>query len=396
LIKFKVVKPGKGTFLAILAIGIISLFVIYRSFLFAYSSVEVFSPSNTSPDSPEDSNRVVSTVLKATLERAFPLMAVKKTEENNFSFLRGIVELVTRLNYRDPKSFIMAQLPIMGNYDIPIASRGGVSGHAYGNPYDPEEDLNEILRQYNPEQVQIGPVISDDQQALGTRIEKPEKTRLDMNMPLVLIYHTHTSEAYRPSRRFNYTPTDVDRTIDPRYSVVRVGKELKEELESKYGIKVVHVTTFHDYPDYSPSYARSLNSVKSALATYPTIKIILDIHRDAFPMRNKAEIAIATSETTMEVDGKNIARIMLVWGPDAENSAETRKFAELLKNKINERVPGLCRKVLEKPRGKYNQQLSSYSSLIEVGSNANTMEEALNSIPYLAEAVAKTIKEIGE
>ena len=87
----------------------------------------------------------------------------------------------------------------------------------------------------------------------------------------------------------------------------------------------------------------------------------------------------------------------LCWcGAQSAQSSETRKFAELLKNKINADCPGLCRRVLEKKTGQYNQQLSNYSVLVEVGSNANTMEEALASVPYMAKAISEAIKEIKE
>ncbi|MBA1337146.1 MAG: Stage II sporulation protein P [Firmicutes bacterium] len=396
MIKFKTIKPGKWIYVVSIIFAVLAVFLLFRSLLFAYSSVEVFSVDTALSSPSEDNNERMNTILKTALEKAFPLMAVMNAGGGGVSIFQGIVEIFTRLDYRDPKSFIMAELPIMRSYDIPIASRGEGKGLEPGTPYDPEEELDEILKQFDLGQVNLEPVTAGSLQQASTEFGKPDKTKLDMNMPMVLIYHTHTSEAYKPSSKFNYTPTDVDRTIDPRYSVVRIGKELKEELEGKHNIKVVHVTTFHDYPEYSTSYARSLSTVKNALATYPSIKVILDIHRDAFPVRNKAEETYARNESTMKVGNADTARLMLVWGPDAENSKETRKFAELLKNKINEQVPGLCRKVLEKSIGKYNQHLSNYSALIEVGSNSNTMEEALNSVPYLAKAIAAAIKEIGE
>lgn len=397
MIKFKTIKAGKWFYIISIIFAVLAVFLLFRSLLSAYSSVEVFSADTAESSLPGDNNQRMNTILKTALDKAFPLMAVTNTDGGEgVSVFQGIVEVFTRLDYRDPKSFIIAELPIMRSYDIPTASRGGGKGLEPGTPYDPEEELDEILRQFDPEQVNIQPVTAGSPQQASTEFGKPGKTTLDMDMPVVLIYHTHTSEAYKPSSKYNYTPTDVDRTIDPRYSVVRIGKELKEELENNHNIKVVHVTTFHDYPDYSPSYAKSLSTVRSTLATYPSIKVILDIHRDAFPVRNKAEETYARNESTMKVGGVDTARLMLVWGPDAENGKETRKFAELMKNEINEQVPGLCRKVLEKSTGKYNQHLSNYSALIEVGSNSNTMEEALNSVPYLAKAIAATIGEIGE
>lgn len=394
MVRIKVVKPGKWAAVIAVIIGLLVFAAGIRGIYLSRSAVEVFSAADTGTH--KDSSKFISSLLRSVLDKAFPAMEAGTDGENKETVFEKLVKRITLLNYKDPKSFIVAELPIMASYDLPVPSRGIPGIINRGNPYDPEEDLNDILEQYSPGEIKLDMFGEGDDTGQGMQYQPPAKTILDLDNPVVLIYHTHTSEAYRPSKAYNYTPTDVDRTIDPRYSVVRVGRELRELLEAKHGIKSVHITTFHDYPEYTPSYARSLDSVRNVLAKYPSIKIILDIHRDAFPMRNQAEQKRARALSAMKLGGKDTARLMLVWGPDAPNSSETRKFAELLKNRINRQSPGLCRQVLEKPTGRYNQQLSDYSALIEVGSNANTMEEALASIPHLARAIAETIKEIGE
>ncbi len=378
----------------VIIIGLLALFAGMRNMILSYPSVEVFSQQETKESG--DGGQLVSGLLHTVLDKAFPAIRSETVQREEGSILQVLVRMVTRLNYKDPRTFIAAQLPIMGSYGLPVSSRGNSDNINRGDPYDPEEDLSEILRQYNPGDIDIDDAINEEAGLPEQVFQSPGKTSLNMEMPVVLIYHTHTSEAYRPSKAYNYTPTDVDRTIDPRYSVVRVGKELQQILQSQYGIKSLHITTFHDYPDYSPSYSRSLKSISDTLAKYPSIKIILDLHRDAFPMRNRAEEQNARALSAMNMGGTETARLTLVWGPGSPNSSETRKFAELLKNKINQQNPGLCRRVLEKETGQYNQQLSNYSALIEVGSNANTMEEALNSVPYLAKAISDAIKEIQE
>lgn len=394
MIRIKVVKPGKWIVAAVAIIGVLTLGAGIRSFYRMWPAQEVFSQQDT--EITDDGRRLMDSLLKAVLDRAMPAVTAGRQNDGDGSFFKDLFGLVTRLNYKDPKSLIVAQLPIMESYNLPVASRGSIGAPVRGNPYDPEEDLSDILNQYNPGEIEIDAVFEEEPEEPDRQFGSPAKTSLDMEQPVVLIYHTHTSEAYRPSKAYNYTPTDVDRTIDPRYSVVRVGRELQEILKNRYGIKSVHITTFHDYPEYTPAYSRSLKSARETLAKYPSIKIVIDLHRDAFPMRNRAEEQSARALSTMKVDGKDLARLMLVWGPNAPNSSETRKFAELLKNKINADCPGLCRRVLEKKTGQYNQQLSNYSVLVEVGSNANTMEEALASVPYLAKAISEAIKEIKE
>jgi stage II sporulation protein P len=394
VIRIKVIKPGKWSMAVVIAIGLLVLFAGLRSMFMSWPAQEVFSHQDT--EVKDDGRYLVDSLLRTTLDKALPAIRAEKQDEGDSSLFKALIRLVARMNYEGPKSFIVAQLPILESYDLPVSSRGGTGREAFGNPYDPEEDLHDILNQYNPGEIEIDTVFEEDEEEPGRQFQSPLRTSLDMEQPVVLIYHTHTSEAYRPSKAYNYTPTDVDRTIDPRYSVVRVGKELQEVLQTQHNIKSVHITTFHDYPEYTPAYSRSLKSAREILARYPSIKVVIDLHRDAFPMRNRAEEQSARALSSIKMGGKDIARLMLVWGPNAPNSGETRKFAELLKNKINEQGPGLCRKVLEKRSGQYNQQLSNYSVLIEVGSNANTMEEALASVPYLAKAVAEAIKEIKE
>jgi len=393
LIRVKVLKMDKCIYVVLFIIGIVLLGIIFKTVLNNHSTVEVFSPNYS--ESTDNNDKFVKDFFKSILDRAFPAMKVSAGNDTvKIDFVQGVAKFITGLNYRDPKTFIMAGLPVLGNYDVPV-SRGDGEGWDRGDPYDPENEIGEILRQYDVNNVQIE---NEEYEGITTNsnIGEPKKTSMDMAKPVVLIYHTHTSEAYKPSKNYNYTPTDVDRTIDPRYNVVRVGKELKDTLETQYNIKVIHNTTFHDYPDYGPSYARSLNTVKGILAKYPTLKVLIDIHRDALPMRSETEIAMARKESVLNYNGKVMSKVMLVWGPNTDNSKETRKFAELLKNKIEQQVSGLCRKVYEKKTGKYNQHLSNYSTLIEVGSNANTMEEALRTIPYLAKAISEAIKVIEE
>jgi len=96
----------------------------------------------------------------------------------------------------------------------------------------------------------------------------------------VLIVHTHTTESYTQSPGYEYTPSDTDRTLDKKYNMVRIGEAVKNILSEK-GITVYHDTTVNDYPSYNGSYNKSAANVKNYLANYPSIKIVLDIHRDA-------------------------------------------------------------------------------------------------------------------
>jgi stage II sporulation protein P len=105
--------------------------------------------------------------------------------------------------------------------------------------------------------------------------------------PIVLIYHTHTCESYTSSQKYKYIPTDNDRTSDTSYNVVRVGEELANILKKQYKIDVIHDKTIHDGDSYNRAYTKSLKTVQGYLSKYPSISLIIDLHRDAADIGGK-------------------------------------------------------------------------------------------------------------
>ena len=116
-----------------------------------------------------------------------------------------------------------------------------------------------------------------DKQALLTR---PSALSLSDDGPAVLIVHTHSSEAYTMEAGFEYPESDALRTLDERYSVIRVGDEIADIL-TEAGISVLHDTQPNDYPNYNGAYERMRQTIEGYLAEYPSIQMVLDIHRDA-------------------------------------------------------------------------------------------------------------------
>ena len=104
--------------------------------------------------------------------------------------------------------------------------------------------------------------------------------RLERGKPQILIIHTHSSEAYAPAGLDRYENADSNRTEDKRYSVIRVGDELTDILEQS-GLTVLHDREIYDYPSYSGSYARSGAAVEQYLKDNPSIRVVIDLHRDA-------------------------------------------------------------------------------------------------------------------
>ena len=204
----------------------------------------------------------------------------------------------------------------------------------------------------------------------------------------VLIYHTHTTEAYRMDGADAYVESGFSRTRNMEQNIVRVGEALRERLEEK-GFRVIHDTTDHEPPKLATAYSRSEQTMQHYREKYPDMDLYIDLHRDAADVeKNKDDVAV--------IDGKRCARIMFVVGkgtkyekkPDFDRNYA---LAEKLTAELASYDARLVRKIRVK-EGRYNQHLADMSLLIEVGHNANTLQDALNSTAYLAEAIAKVIR----
>lgn len=208
--------------------------------------------------------------------------------------------------------------------------------------------------------------------------------------PLILITHTHTSESYTPTAQYNYTPSDTDRTGDTDFNVARVGSELTAILKER-GIGVLHDTTINDYPSYSGSYSKAAGITKSYLKQYPSIKIVLDLHRDAI-IRSDGTRVKAVCDTEY---GKT-AQIMFVVGTNQSGLAhpnwqDNLAFAVRLQAEMNKRYPSLARPInLRKQR--FNEQLAPGALIVEVGTSGNTLEEALCGIRCFADALSALLQ----
>lgn len=191
--------------------------------------------------------------------------------------------------------------------------------------------------------------------------------------PLVLIIHTHTTESYTPSQKYNYTPTETDRTTDPNFNMVSVGKVIYDHLTAN-GINVIHDTTLNDHPSYSKSYSNSLALVNSYIEEYPSIKIVIDVHRDAIITKDGAKMRPVT-----EFD-PSAAQVMLVIGTNDSGlnhpAWQTNlAFALKLQHKMNTLYPSLARPINLR-RERFNQHTVPYAFILEVGTNGNTLDEA--------------------
>ena len=220
----------------------------------------------------------------------------------------------------------------------------------------------------------------------GALLETPLQWDLKGDEPTVLIYHSHATESYTKSPGENYTESSAFRTLSEDYNMVSIGERVAEILEAG-GISVIHDRTLHDYPSYNTSYNSSRASMQAYLEQYPSIRLVLDLHRDASGDNNNQMTTAAT------VDGKDSAQLMLVVAtgtsvrpvPDwQENLALGLK----LHVQLERLAPGICRYVNLRA-SRFNQDLSPGALLVEVGAAGNTHPEALTAAEVLAEAILK-------
>lgn len=212
----------------------------------------------------------------------------------------------------------------------------------------------------------------------------PNFTITDTDQPQVLIYHTHTTESFEPFVRENLDSEFNYRTTDETKNVVMVGDAIAAELEAQ-GIAVIHARDIHDYPSYNGSYDRSRQTILPILEQYPTIKVALDIHRDAIASDT------AAYQPYITVNGREAAQIMIISGCDdgtlgMPDYIKNFHFASSLQQQIEGDVPGLTRPILFDYRH-YNQDLTTGSLLIEVGSHGNTLEQ----VQYSGELIGKSL-----
>lgn len=207
--------------------------------------------------------------------------------------------------------------------------------------------------------------------------------------PQVLIMHTHTTESYEPYDRDFYDSSFNSRTTDESKNMVAVGNRIEEQLRAA-GIGVIHDRTIHDYPSYNGSYDRSAVTVKNILDQYPSIKVVLDVHRDAIEKDGGVRIS-----PYAEVDGKKAAQVMIISGCDdgtmnMPDYMENFRFACLLQSQLESDYPGITRPILFAYK-KYNQHLTTGSILIEVGGHANSIDQAEYSGELIGKSLAKAL-----
>ena len=227
---------------------------------------------------------------------------------------------------------------------------------------------------------------------IAAEITNPLPFAVEWNSPdpQILIMHTHATEDYRLSAGLWYRPGDGSRTTDRDLNMCAVGRVMADTLNAA-GLNTLHDETLNDYPSYTGSYANSRAVVQQYLARYPSIKVVLDVHRDAIETESGSRYAPVCT-----VDGRQAAQVMIICGCDNGTTVQlpgwrqNLRFAAAWERSMEGMYPGFTRPVLFSYRF-YNQDLTTGSLLIEIGGHGNNLNEALYAGQLAAKGLAAAL-----
>lgn len=363
-------------------------------------------------------------LLVYTLNQVFPTGYEEKVSRGNSagSLVSSLLGHIFKVDFKNPLTFVQAQFPSNpSNINIVdnIKFTDGLQGEEEDIPEDIYREIFFVDLEKDDTSLAVGTVPKSgdeeiqDRDNLGETVEEIymvgdeeivdsldgsnieslnvkelNKITLAEGKPHILIYHTHGTESYNPASEGNF------HTLRKEYSVMEVGRIIADELEKK-GYNVIHDTTYHDYPSYSGSYTKSLETARRILKENPSIQVVLDIHRDGYDnIEASGNREILVANNTSKIKDKNSTKFQFVIGPESPNRKEVEIFANYIKAVSDSKYPGFAKPVLVKPYGRFNQFLVDHYALIEVGSNVNTIEEAKNSAKYLANVLADSLDHI--
>ena len=227
---------------------------------------------------------------------------------------------------------------------------------------------------------------------IAAEITNPLPFAIEPNSPdpQVLVMHTHATEDYRLSAGLWFFPGDGARSTDRSINMCAVGRVVADTLNAA-GINTLHDETLNDYPSYTGSYANSRAVVQQYLAQYPSIKVVLDVHRDAIESESGSRYAPVCT-----VEGRQAAQVMIICGCDngttvqLPNWRQNLRFAAAWERSMEGMYPGFTRPVLFSYRF-YNQDLTTGSLLIEIGGHGNNLNEALYAGQLAAKGLAAAL-----
>lgn len=191
--------------------------------------------------------------------------------------------------------------------------------------------------------------------------------------PQILIYHTHSQEAFVDS-----VPGDENSGI------LGAGEYLASILRERYGYNVLHHTACYD-ADRDYAYSNSLPEIEKLLRENPSIEVVIDLHRDAMPAERRLVMNLQGRPTAQFMFFNGLSRtkkgeISYLENPYLE---ENLAFSFQMQAACNEYYPGIARRIYLKAY-RYNMHLCPKTLLIELGAQNNTEEEIHNACDPLA------------
>lgn len=210
-------------------------------------------------------------------------------------------------------------------------------------------------------------------------LQQPLSWDLQGDEPTVLILHTHSTESYTKNGE-DYEETASWRTLDEDYNMLSIGCRVGQIL-AQNGITAIQDRQLHDYPSYNGSYVDARASIEDYLEQYPTIRLVLDLHRDAVEGANGRQLG-----TTADVNGESCAQMMLVLGTNYDTWEENLALGLKLHAQLQTQSPGIMRPVNLRAQ-RFNQDLCPGALLVEIGAAGNTHAEAMLAAEQLANAI---------
>lgn len=288
--------------------------------------------------------------------------------ENGFSISQTALQMIG-FNLNSPISVLGREMAFIGLSNL-------------SSKYEPNVDFNQFKlddKQVSKESDKSEPNSNENlnlENKVVNLYDPKLKKAINTNKPEVLIYHTHTSESYKPGNAIS---------TDNTQNVVAVGDVLVNELQSNYGISAINDKTVHDKEAYTQSYARSVVTLDKYLNNYKDFKLVIDLHRDS--VDDKKAI-------TMKMNGENVAKFSLVMARKNPHFDKNMALANKMIETSDKLFPGFCRGVIYYNYGTryFNQDRSNNAVLIEVGADINTSDEAKSSAKYIARIIAECLK----
>jgi len=264
--------------------------------------------------------------------------------------------LLTGVNIVDPRTFFLG-------YFSPPPQGPVWLGWAY-NPNDPEFE-GPILEPIEPQTPARNPDLPPPVLVPGAK------------GILVGIYNTHNSESYAgdggPEHRFGENG-----------DVVTVGETLKKAL-GQTGIGAVHSMQIHDAVEFMTAYGRSVDTATQMTKDYPSMKVLIDVHRDGLPL--------GVPKRTITVQGQKVSRVLVIIGKKNPNWEKNEALAKELMVLAEKKYPGLFMpNIIYAADARYNQHLSDGALLLEFGSQLNTLGESNRAAEAVAEILAEYLK----